>query len=78
VDLLNYAVINILFSSAIEVKCGKVLLVPKEGWGKEELAQVETAKDGCKRFYGNESCLIEFRRVGVRDYEAICKDTQVR
>lgn len=73
-DLLSYKIINIVFTSAIEVTCGEVKLVPKDGWTKDQLVQVDLAKDGCKKFYGQESCLIEFRRVGQNDYEAICKD----
>jgi hypothetical protein len=74
VDLLSYKVINIVFASVLEVTCGEVKLVPKGKWAKEDLVQMEIAKDGCKKFYGQESCLIEFRKVGPYDYEAICKD----
>lgn len=59
----------------ISLICKEPKLVPSKGWTKYDLYQLEIAKPGCKRYFGPRSCLVEFKKTGVRDYEAKCKNS---
>lgn len=45
----------------------------KSKWSERDLKTVESAKEGCKRIYSKDHCLIKIKRTGENSFWAICK-----
>lgn len=74
--MITYAFILMLpFWADVSCPDPIIEIVDEKGltWTEEDEKVMVQATQGCIRLYGEDSCLVRFRKVGEHNYHAICR-----